>query len=382
MRQEGSYIIIQIREVMLMRKKILPLIILLTIMLTGCSLFNKSSGKLISSGSMKITTRIPVELLPAQSRDVLSGITISTVEFIITNGEKTFSKSVDVMGDTIEVGFTNLQPGVWNVTVIAKETGKETLYDVFKGHSSGRVKTNEVTKMTVEMDLVPGSISLGVSIPEDFSELETVQVSISNLVSGENYIQTYTKAELEQPILLDSLTPTSWDVKIQALNSAGDLLAEGSKVFDVKPGRRISNVVSLNVGSLTIETIWNMPPSKPTNLSAEATSDQIKLSWDPIEGDIKGYAVARSDSPDGDWTLLTETLINETQFIDTSTWYLSKYYYSVAAYTNDALYSGWSEPIIVSKGKNLLNVTIVGKGTVLKTPDDNGSGYDYTAKVM
>lgn len=322
---------------------ILGLLVVLAI--SGC--FGRNIIPSTKTGSLQVSISIPKDLVPVQSRGTLDGITVSKVDFTITNGTKTFTKTETVNGDTVNTVFPNLQPGDWDIEVVAKEVVGSTEYEVFGGYGQGTVIPSKTTSVPVEMNLVNGSMSLVIAVPEDYTEAQTLKITLSNGVSTP-LTKELTMLEAQDPIVFNDLLPTGWNVKVEAFDINEILCAEGSKVIDAKPGRTVDVYIAFGIGVLTIEPIWNMPPAKPVNLTATKLESAIKLTWEPSSDAIKGYSVARSTSIDGDKVRLTDTLLTSCEYTDSDFYPEDTYYYWVSAYADNGLYSGWEGPVEIT----------------------------------
>lgn len=312
-------------------------VVVLALALAGCS-WNKILPE--STGSLQVSITIPKDLVPVQSRGTLDGITISKVNFTITDGTRIHNKTETVSGGTVTTVFPNLQPGNWTIDVLAIELGSGVEYEIFKGNGTGTVLVNKVTTVPVDMNLVNGNMSLVVAFPDGYTEAESIKITLTNGVF-EPLVREVTITEGTDPIVFTDLLPTGWNVKVEAFDSSANLCAEGSKVIDIKPGRTVDVTLGLGLGTITIETSWNMPPNKPINLVATKAESAIDLTWEASPSVIKGYSVARSTAIDGEKVRLTETLITECKYTDTSIYEGDTYYYWVSAYAEDGLYSGW-----------------------------------------
>lgn len=94
------------------------------------------------------------------------------MEFTVTKGTRTYTNIETVSGSIVESVFPALEPGNWQISVIAREVNGSTKYDVFKGQGTGTVEADKITTVPVEMKLVDGNLSLTVNIPEGFRDAE------------------------------------------------------------------------------------------------------------------------------------------------------------------------------------------------------------------
>lgn len=296
------------------------------------------------SGNLIVSITIPEQLVPTQSRGTLDGISVSEVEFTVTKGTRTYTNIETVSGSIVESVFPALEPGNWQISVIAREVNGSTKYDVFKGQGTGTVEADKITTVPVEMKLVDGNLSLTVNIPEGFRDAERVRVSLSSAGSSP-IVREYLIADLTEPVTFGDLKSTAWKVEVEVLDALNAICATVSGVIDVKPGRTVAASVSFDLGQLEIQPVWHMPPEKPVNLQAIPTETAVRLTWEAPAGDVAGYSIARSSSADGKKVILNDSLILGLEYTDSDVTGGKKYYYWVAAYDYEGFYSGWVGPV-------------------------------------
>ncbi len=119
--------------------------------------------------------------------------------------------------------------------------------------------------------------------------------------------------------------------------------------------------------------------AEPTGLNVNVEHDAITVSWAAIEG-VAGYNIARSFSETGEKTTLNQEVITGTSYSDTPLATENNYYYWLSTVASGGNTSPWAGPIRAKK-KNALTINIEGQGQVVKSIDDNGTGYEYDQSV-
>ncbi|HOM76627.1 MAG TPA: carbohydrate-binding protein, partial [Anaerohalosphaeraceae bacterium] len=91
-----------------------------------------------------------------------------------------------------------------------------------------------------------------------------------------------------------------------------------------------------------------LPPAAPSGLTAIAGDGSVILTWNAnTEGDIAGYNVYRSTTPEGEYTLLNGSLLSSPDFMDETVSHYTRYYYVVTAVDTNLLESPSSNPVSV-----------------------------------
>lgn len=300
--------------------------------------------------------------------------------FTVTNGKQTYHKTEMFSGSKqVVTAFSDLQPGDWDVDVVAKEAVESTKYDVFHGQGQSTVVAKKTTSTQIEMSVKKSSMILAFDFLEGSSDVRTLKIELSDGVSPP-IAKELTRSEAQNSVTFTDLRAADWVVRIEAFGENGAVNAGTDATISVKPGRTVDLSVEIGSGVVSIDPTGGTPPGKPTNLSVDATPKLIKLRWNPALGNAS-YAVARSTTIDGKRTVLTSSLLTTNEYLEDPTdWKTHQYYYWVAAYDHDGQFSGWAGPILIKK-KYSLDITIDRGGSVKRTPDDYGSGYEYGTLV-
>lgn len=94
----------------------------------------------------------------------------------------------------------------------------------------------------------------------------------------------------------------------------------------------------------------SVAPAVPANLNGRVTLGTAALKWDAApDGDVEGYKIYRSGSPDGEYTLLGET--SGTTYGDSSISPETTYYYKVSAYDYAGNESDPTPPLTLEVGE-------------------------------
>jgi fibronectin type 3 domain-containing protein len=122
-------------------------------------------------------------------------------------------------------------------------------------------------------------------------------------------------------------------------------------------------------------------PARPSGLTVRSDLDAVKIEWEesPVTN-IAGYNVYRSLTHGGDYTLLNDTLVTETSYIDSNLTSMTTYYYVVTTVNVKATESMPSEELEVAVGPTFTMQAEDGviKGTVSLAGNYtgyHGSGY-------
>ena len=117
----------------------------------------------------------------------------------------------------------------------------------------------------------------------------------------------------------------------------------------------------------------------PKEMTITVQTNAITLTWLAVN-DIAGYNIARSLSETSEKVILNTEPLQETVYVDVPLSHVNDYYYWLSSVDKTGQSSNWAGPYKAKK-KNALTINIVGKGMVVKNPDDNGTGYDYDQSV-
>ena len=106
------------------------LLVVLAVLLGGCL---RSVLPAAQPGNLQIAAVFP------ETSDG-EGVNVSEVVFTVTNGKQTYHKTEMFSGSKqVVTAFSDLQPGDWDVDVVAKEAVESTKYDVFHGQGQSTV---------------------------------------------------------------------------------------------------------------------------------------------------------------------------------------------------------------------------------------------------
>ena len=189
-------------------------------------------------------------------------------------------------------------------------------------------------QVTLQWAAIPGA---GQYVVKRASSADGTYMVIAPSVSGTSYTDN---------ALTDGV-PYYYKVSVVNPNSAG----MDSPVIAVKPGAAYGQ------------------PDIPSGLKAEAGQEQVKLTWNTVNG-ASSYQVVRSTSKTGPYSL-TANDVKGTSFTDAGLTLGTPYYYAVAAW-NDAGSSYTSEPVKAVLGKVL---------TVSQNPADSRDYATITEAV-
>ena len=106
------------------------LLVVLAVLLGGCL---RSVLPAAQPGNLQIAAVFP------ETSDA-EGVNVSEVVFTVTNGKQTYHKTETFSGSKqVVTTFSDLQPGDWDVDVVAKEAEESTKHDVFHGQGQSTV---------------------------------------------------------------------------------------------------------------------------------------------------------------------------------------------------------------------------------------------------
>ena len=132
----------------------------------------------------------------------------------------------------------------------------------------------------------------------------------------------------------------------------------------------------------TIEATPTFRPAQPTGLLIRHDLDAVKIDWQESPAtDIAGYNVYRSLTAGGDYTLLNDTLVTETSYLDASLTSMKTYYYVITTVDVKSTESAPSEELQVTPGPTFSMQAEDGviRGTVSLA--DNYAGYHGSGYV-
>jgi fibronectin type 3 domain-containing protein len=155
---------------------------------------------------------------------------------------------------------------------------------------------------------------------------------------------------------------TTYVYRVQALNAGGSSAFSGT-----------ASATTLDAPAL---------PSTPTGLTASATSNQVVLNWNDVEGET-GFRIERSSHGGKGWSTIGQTGSDVTTFTDTSVSARKTYLYRVSAF-NDAGESASSGTVSVTtptatKGGGSKGNKGAGQGKGQGNGQSNGLGLNLAS---
>ena len=110
-------------------------------------------------------------------------------------------------------------------------------------------------------------------------------------------------------------------------------------------------------------------PAAPTNLVAEPGDSRISLDWDDnTEADLAGYNVYRSVTHGSGYTMINQSRLTSSQYVDTGVSNCITYYYVVTAEDTFGYGSGYSDEVSVSPGVQPVMKLIASVGLTIVRP--------------
>jgi hypothetical protein len=130
---------------------------------------------------------------------------------------------------------------------------------------------------------------------------------------------------------------------------------------------------SVNLGDYSIMAanwLLGVHPAAPTKLVAEPGDRRISLDWDDnSEADLAGYNVYRSVGHGLGYTRVNQSLLTNSQYVDTNVSNCITYYYVVTAEDTFGYGSGYSNEVSASPGVQPVMKLIAGIGVTTSRPD-------------
>ncbi len=309
----------------------------LLVLLLGCGMGRVE--QIITTGTLKVEIEIPELNLPEQ-------VVLSEISVTVSRGSSTYTKKVKFADDLIEVPFGDLDEGTWKVNVIVTDKDGFTVYE---GDGSIIVGANQVVHTLIDLQLVPGSLSVEVLIPEN----KGITSGTVTLIQSEDKTQKTVKdlqINSTGKVSFSEIIPGDWLVKVQLFNAESKEVLHGEKSVKILPGRTLNASAELDLtnGSLEITFDLDILPSAPTGLMAKAYKSGIDLSWIDLQEPLLGYMVYRSTSEDGELQLVNLSVIKETTYFDTTVKSGRTYWYWVQSYSLKGYASSLSEPVMIN----------------------------------
>ncbi len=311
--------------------------VLLLVVIGGCTKPAKETGVL----EIKLT--VPEQLLGAEGVGPMEAPVVSYFKFTITKGSAVYAKTVPVTGGEVSVSFDKLAPGVWTI-VVNGYSASDVI--ICTGSTTATVEAGKTATANVVISLAKGDLTVRVVFPEGVTPA-TGTVILIDPINGnltEDLVMGMGQGEAE----FTAITSKTWPIRVILYDGVGAELLQGESQVFVSPGVDTLAVVTFTDGGIAITITWDLPPSKPTGVTAIAGTGKVTVSWNanPAEEGVVGYLVYRADRADQSPYLLNDTLVTDTSYEDTGITIKSgTYYYYVQAFNADGLSSELSEPV-------------------------------------
>ncbi len=305
----------------------------------GC--FLEPVPGLEGEGILKIAVEIPLSLLQA---DIMEEITLANLIFTISKGELVQQQEKAVEGEHIEVVFSSLEPGDWQVQVEAEDTDG---FVVFSGQELAVVLPKETAEVDVNLEMTPGDLKVTITVSGAL--MDYALLTLRN-PPEEDLVVNINLEENEGTELLENLKARIWEFGVELFDFSAECIWEGHDVLQVYPGREtvVDLDIDLDLGTLIVKVTWQLPPPAPTNLMGVSEAGSVYLSWDCAGAvNVLGFRVYRSIEEDAPKTILNQELISNSSYIDTDVETGNIYWYWVLTYTENGLTSPLSEPCSV-----------------------------------
>ena len=123
-------------------------------------------------------------------------------------------------------------------------------------------------------------------------------------------------------------------------------------------------------------------PAAPTNLAAVPGDNQISLDWDDnTESDLAGYNIYRSLTHSSGYTRINQSLLMDSNYVDTSVTNCITYYYVVAAEDTFGYKSAYSDEVSANPGiqpvmKLIASIGVGTSGTNVTRWEDQAKSND------
>lgn len=349
-------------------KKILLSVLLVCLFaaLTGCSNSLVDQAKTEKTGVITASVNLTTGFSTIASADSFSDLQPGDFKFTLrdSNGvqygdSKTIS--IDDTTSSPEVVFNSIEPGDYTVNVIATDSEG---YTVFEGSENTVVMSESTTAVTVDMTLAEGDLTVNVTLPAD-KAYKSGTVCLSNdfndLSNTVDKVLTEKSAATETTpavwtTTFNNIKSGQWPITISLVADDDTTTSEKGQVSVLPSRDMVADIVMDADGSIDINLNWDFPPAAPLTLlpSYDSSTGTVTLSWDSYGTDIEGFMVYRSMDVNGRKELLTESLITDNTYIDSSTLHEStQYVYWVQAYNSNGLASDYSQPCFITIGQGV-----------------------------
>ena len=320
--------------------------LLVTMVFTGCfgSKGVVDTPASARPGMLTATVFIPPQLQVGEIQ-ALSQIAATTVQVTLTNDTITHEQVVPVNANQAELVFDQLLPGWWSVDVAVLDH-EEII--VASGTTSAQVIAAAMSAVTLQVSLEPGDLVIQLMFPDDLP-VTSGTATIISLVNPDRQQQLDIQAN-SATTLFTEVDSGTWPVQIELYGQDLTSIASGECPVHVPPGRTTTAHLTYDVatGGIELSVVWLTPPAVPTGVMAIVDSDRVLLSWDSnTESNLLGYAVYRREAGRQRVQLLTDALLLDTVYVDTTVEHGQSYSYWIQAYNEDGLSSGLSLPAVV-----------------------------------
>lgn len=276
------------------RNTILPIILSLSILVSGCF---HGAGQTISypppvPGGP--TGGIAMKALLASSPSDAGSIGRVTATVKRGNQEIQQNLALDPTSMIASGNIPKLLIGTWQLKVDVYSEQGDLLYT---GTTSILIEEDKTTGVELPLVAAPGKLVMRLDI-SDFDSYELVKGKVI-IGAGEQpeTVQEFVREEAsELVVIIDELAPRSHDLRVEVYKNtfhSYNCIYQGPwEVINIQTGKTTEVYWTPAWGCIEIIGIIDAPPPSPSNVSASSQENGIIVSWsevEPLEDDLKAY---------------------------------------------------------------------------------------------